>query len=179
MMTVKDLMTSECQSSLAQRTRVGLTDEQWQIIADTLGCFITRGQKDIIEAALGIKENTAEEMELTLLEICLKCRSNEWGPNTPRKEILNWMHNKAVQALTSEAIEQPAQQEAKIVRWNCPCGNKYTFHGFTEAPPQRTWVGLTESEITTSLPYSVTRDKGCFHAGALWAEAKLKEKNCG
>ena len=46
-----------------------------------------------------------------------------------------------------------------------------------EQPAQRTWVGLTEAEIKTSLPYSVTRDKGCFHAGALWAEAKLKEKN--
>ena len=36
----------------AQRTWVGLTDEQWQSIADTLGCFITRGQKDAIEAKL-------------------------------------------------------------------------------------------------------------------------------
>ena len=42
---------------------------------------------------------------------------------------------------------------------------------------QRTWVGLAESEIKTSIPYSVTRDKGCFHAGALWADDKLKEKN--
>lgn len=38
--------------------RKPLTDEEWQSIADTLGCFITRGQKDAIEAALGIKENT-------------------------------------------------------------------------------------------------------------------------
>ena len=38
--------------------RKPLTDEQWQIIADTLGCCITRGQKDIIEAAHNIKENT-------------------------------------------------------------------------------------------------------------------------
>ena len=43
--------------------------------------------------------------------------------------------------------------------------------------PQRTWVGLTGAEITTSIPYSVTRDKGCFHAGALWADDKLKGKN--
>lgn len=38
--------------------RKPLTDEQWQSIADTLGCAITRGQKDTIETALGIKENT-------------------------------------------------------------------------------------------------------------------------
>ena len=48
---------------------------------------------------------------------------------------------------------------------------------YTTPPAQRTWVGLAKSEITTSLPYSVTRDKGCFHAGVLWAEAKLKAKN--
>ena len=35
----------------------GLTDEQWQSIADTLGCIITRGQKDAIEAKL--KEKNA------------------------------------------------------------------------------------------------------------------------
>lgn len=38
--------------------REPLTDDQWQVMADTLDCFITRSQKDIIEAALGIKENT-------------------------------------------------------------------------------------------------------------------------
>ena len=38
----------------AQRTWVSLTDEQWQSIADTLGCIITRSQKDAIEAIIGI-----------------------------------------------------------------------------------------------------------------------------
>lgn len=32
-----------------------LTDEQWQSISDTLGCIITRGQKDALEATIGIK----------------------------------------------------------------------------------------------------------------------------
>ena len=91
--------------------------------------------------------------------------------------------------------EQPAQQEPVV--WPCLIAeadfseNTVTLamqctdykvsagkHWLSNTPPaQRTWVGLTKSEITTSLPYSVTRDKGCFHAGALWAEAKLKEKN--
>ena len=35
--------------------RKPLTDEQWQSIADTLGCIITRSQKDAIEATIGIK----------------------------------------------------------------------------------------------------------------------------
>ena len=34
-----------------------------------------------------------------LTAICVKCRSNEWGPTTPRKEILNWMHDHASVAI--------------------------------------------------------------------------------
>ena len=49
--------------------------------------------------------------------------------------------------------------------------------GVHDGKKQRTWVGLTDEEVTSSHSYSVTRDKGCFHAGAKWAEAKLKEKN--
>ena len=36
--------------------RKPLTDEQWQVIADTLGCLITRSQKDVIEAELKKKK---------------------------------------------------------------------------------------------------------------------------
>jgi hypothetical protein len=36
--------------------RKPLSDEQWQVMADTLGCLITRTQKDAIEAVIGIKE---------------------------------------------------------------------------------------------------------------------------
>ena len=39
---------------------------------------------------------------------------------------------------------------------------------------QRPWVGLTEDEKTTAI-----WTDGGFGAGALWAEAKLKEKNNG
>ena len=37
--------------------------------------------------------------------------------------------------------------------------------------PQRTWVGLTKEQLAT------TDWSADFRAGALWAEAKLKEKN--
>lgn len=46
-------------------------------------------------------------------------------------------------------------------------------------PAVREWVGLTDDDVTTSHPYSVTRDKGCFHAGAKWADAALRRKNGG
>ena len=36
--------------------RKPLSDEQWQVIADTLDCLITRKQKDAIDAVIGIKE---------------------------------------------------------------------------------------------------------------------------
>ena len=64
-------------------------------------------------------------------------------------------------------------QEAQVVKWNCPCGNSYKFHGFTEAP-KRTWVGLTDEEIRKTC---VNIHGGYEQARAI--EAKLKEKNNG
>ena len=54
--------------------------------------------KEVLKLAL-------EALEL----LCVKCRSNEWGPDTPRKEILNWMHDHASKAHTAieEALAQP------------------------------------------------------------------------
>lgn len=48
-----------------------------------------------------------DKKDEALKEICIKCRSNEWGPDTPRKEILNWMHDKAAQALDEQPVQQP------------------------------------------------------------------------
>jgi hypothetical protein len=67
-------------------------------------------------------------------------------------------------------------QEAKVIKWNCHCGNSYTFHGFTEAS-QRQWVGLTNNEIADA-----TKDIRGIHCAivdeiAQAIEAKLKEKN--
>ena len=36
--------------------------------------------------------------------ICAKCRGNEWGPDTPRKQILNWFHDTASKALEDAQI---------------------------------------------------------------------------
>lgn len=46
-------------SALAEQPAQPLTDEEWQSIADTLDCCITRGQKDAIEAALGITKGNS------------------------------------------------------------------------------------------------------------------------
>ena len=43
-----------------------------------------------------------ETLENALQEICIKCRSNEWGPDTPRKTILNTLHDMAANALSND-----------------------------------------------------------------------------
>lgn len=53
-------------------------------------------------------------------------------------------------------------------------------YGFGEAygkanAPQRTWVRLTDEEIK-AMDAGLSSNSS-FYAGALWAEAKLKEKN--
>lgn len=58
-----------------------------------------------------------------------------------------WKGVAAINALRDALAEQPAQQEAQIVRWNCPCGNEVTFRGFTEAPASKPWVGLTDEQV--------------------------------
>ena len=40
-----------------------------------------------------------EHYEGVLTQICVQCRSNEWGPLTHKKEILNWFHDFAANAL--------------------------------------------------------------------------------
>jgi len=71
-------------------------------------------------------------------------------------------HRKAITALR-EALEQ-AEQEPVV---DCPrCGHVCS---------QRPWVGLTDDEIDDQAKKD---DHGVYFAlGALWAEAKLKERN--
>jgi hypothetical protein len=42
-------------------------------------------------------------------------------------------------------------------------------------PPQRPWVGLTEDQIKAMDTGTISNSS--FYAGALWADAKLKEMN--
>ena len=97
---------------------------------------------------------------------------------------------------------QPAQQEPVAWEWRYIYSNggytRYLCHDLVEAkgydqsmvtegvitplyaspqaqPAQRTWVGLSQEEIN----YKAKKDDHAvnFALGALWAEAKLKEKN--
>lgn len=40
-----------------------------------------------------------EYYEDALVQICVQCRSNEWGPLTHKKEILSWFHDFASKTL--------------------------------------------------------------------------------
>jgi hypothetical protein len=88
--------------------------------------------------------------------------------------------------LAQEALAQPEQEPQKGgCTWcggDCPqfeCDTHSTWMNEPvirrDMPPQRTWVGLTEQEID----YQAKKDDHAvyFALGALWAEAKLKEKN--
>ena len=45
-----------------------------------------------------------------------------------------------------------------------------------QAPPQRTWVGLTDEEIEQGCKESWVTEQA-WQSAVWWAEAKLKEKN--
>ncbi len=68
-------------------------------IAEQCDEAITSLRKAIAE--LESQETVALE---ALVMICVKCRSNEWGPDTPRKQILNWFHDTASKALEDAQI---------------------------------------------------------------------------
>ena len=127
-----------------------------------------------------LMQQALEALEL----LCVKCRSNEWGPDTPRKEILNWMHDHASKAHTA-LRERLAQPKQKPVAWMDEFGNVFPLGAqrgpkhlnepmkpLYTTPQRREWVGLTRDEVldieeTTQHPLAFYRA----------IEAKLKEKN--
>jgi len=98
----------------------------------------------------------------------------------------NWCGEREALAQTQEpaatvesvatVVSESGNQEVTMSWWHepaLPVGTKlYT------TPPQRTWVGLTDEEMTHTNHHMVEGAyQYSFKQGALWAEAKLKEKN--
>jgi len=46
----------------------------------------------------------SEDLEEALQLICIKCRSNVWGTETPRRMILNNLHDIASAALAGDMV---------------------------------------------------------------------------
>ena len=106
--------------------------------------------------------------------------------NANRKEIDRIQHA-AITALR-ERLAQPAQQEPvletvyeTIVHWDEGGGKRSRRElarrivALFTAPPQRTWVGLTDEDI--EIAFDDTQEGGGFDDFARAIEAKLKEKN--
>lgn len=70
-------------------------------------------------------------------------------------------------------------QEAQVVKWNCPCGNSYKFHGFTEAPQRKPLMDWEISNVYFDATGQGLRlqDKALAHkfARAIEAAHGIKE----
>jgi len=90
-------------------------------------------------------------------------------PPQPVQEPVAWAVQACSKMWRGEFAEIDAKAEAKRIGGTC-----VAFALYTE-PPQREWQGLTVEEIDHQAKKD---DHGAYFAlGALWAEAKLKEKN--
>ena len=112
---------------------------------------------------------TQEEMKIELEELAVRF-SEGWheGIKIDASDIM--LLNKAAQALAQEQEPKdwktPLKEDAPLVKW-----------AKEQTPPQRTWVGLTDDEISTL--WDEWKDAVCLDHKT-WAkaiEAILKEKN--
>jgi len=81
-------------------------------------------------------------------------------------------------ALTKDQIDQIRGDPVAVVRWNDIGHISWRTHVMLSdntplytAPPQRTWVGLTDNDWNRS------KHNYDFQKGVDWAESILKEKN--
>jgi hypothetical protein len=76
-----------------------------------------------------------------------------------------------------EHAERPMTHSADCWRWHHACARAWIERNKPTAPRQ--WQGLTDEEIQAAWA-SMNHDPAAFvhfAGGALWAEAKMKEKN--
>ena len=152
------------------------------------------------------QEPTCPECKAAVLYECVACSSNNYPPKTkqepcigkdsrcpcqdgdachykdgvgtkarpvaqPEQEPVAWAVQGCSKMWRDEFAEIDAKAEAKRIGGTCVAYALYT----TTPAAQRQWVGLTDEEID----YQAKKDDhGVYFAlGALWAEAKLKERN--
>ena len=124
----------------------------------------------------------------------LNCKSTQarlataWGyvKAQSQQEPVAWMHNFIEGGISIGS--RPADLERHPDRWTAlfkdpkPCPTcealaRTVMLDQTSHDAGRTWVGLTDEEIKVMDAGFISN--ASFYAGALWAEAKLKEKNNG
>lgn len=84
----------------------------------------------------------------------------------PEQEPVAWAVQGITQMIRGEFAELDAKSKAKRIGGTCVAYPLYT------APPQRSWVGLTDEDMKDPKTHILD-----FIYGARWAEAKLKERN--
>ena len=135
------------------------------------------------EAIMGIAEKTITAIKEALRENAMRevqrlGQEIEQEPVVGIAAIRTWFKDGRVvtQTLCNSWIDttQPQLEERNF----CPRCGKRTKDIHTCTPPQRTWVGLTDDEMTHTNHHMVEGAyQYSFKQGAKWAEAKLKEKN--
>ena len=112
------------------------------------------------------------------LKLALEALESPW--NAPYVDGCDLALGKKVKAITAikEALAQPKQEPVAWAKFSAK-GNIIDllsepdddYTPLYTAPPQRTWVGLTDKDWNRS------KHNYDFQKGVDWAEAKLKEKN--
>ena len=112
-----------------------------------------------------------EALKLALEALKYPLNQSHENFNVDMAELLA---HRAITAI-KEALAQPEQEPVACVEY-IPCCTDQTCPKCKAAtPPQRTWVGLTDSEIGT-IAYNVNPLDGIRQFSRA-VEAKLKEKN--
>ena len=129
----------------------------------------------------------ALELALEALQFALHIGFPESSESQIKKGEKAYQQHRAAITAIKEALAQPEQEpvatlddlEQEIYENT----RQFVSHDVMEwmlkryytTPPQRTWVGLTDEEIKEG---ESKEEQGYrFIQGALWAEAKLKDKN--
>jgi hypothetical protein len=127
-----------------------------------------------------------------VLEALKTCDEDEWHSEDDFGLAKTYDENKVDQAIASceQALAQPVQEP---VAWVCEGSSSDEKHAIDywqddvddipigtqlyTTPPQRPWVGLKDDEDWEHIHDIQGTSLDNFSQGAVWAEAKLKEKN--
>ena len=143
---------------------------------------------------------TTEETARSAMKLALEAlETGGWNKTTAAITALREALASQGEALASEAIEQPAQQQEPVA-WRVRCTDPtrdwvlmYRYPKteerfsnikiqplYTSPPAQRTWVGLTDEEIWAMDAYTMAitdQETRWLYRLARAIEAKLKAKN--
>jgi len=129
---------------------------------------------EVLKQALEALENSQRFVEASANAKMLE----GWGEQLDTEEDAITSLRQAIAELESQepkcvVIVEVFGKDWRLEYMSLPVGKHklYAQQYLYTHPPQRTWQGLTKEQLAT------TDWSADFRAGALWAEAKLKEKN--